>query len=72
MDKKTVEHFGFLIAENARLRNALMNVMIMLSHNRDPNECAKWIEKVLSLDLVDGDLVDNNEFYSFDPNKGKA
>lgn len=72
MDKKTVEHFGSLIAENARLRNALMNVMIMLSHNRDPTECAKWIEEVLSLDLADGDLVDNNEFYSFDPNKGKA
>lgn len=72
MDKKTVEHFEFLIAENARLRNALMNVMMMLSHNRDPNECAKWIEEVLSLDLTDGDLVDDNEFYSFAPNKEEA
>ncbi len=72
MDKKTVEHFGFLMAENARLRGALMNVMIMLSHNRDPNECAKWVEEVLSLDLTDGDLNADNEFYSFEPNKGKA
>lgn len=67
MDKKTVEHIESLQGENARLRGALTNVMMMLIHNRNPNECAEWIENVLSLDLVD-----DNEFYSFDPNEGKA
>jgi hypothetical protein len=54
-----------LEGEVARLRGALMNVMLMLNHNKSPAECAEWINNVLSVDLTD----DDKDFYH---HKGKA
>ena len=58
-----------LVGEVARLRGALMNVMMMLNHGTSPAECAEWINDVLAVDLTDDSDDDNDEFYH---HKGKA
>jgi hypothetical protein len=52
-------------AEIARLRGALMNVMMMLNHNRNPIECAEWIGKVLVMNLTD----DRDQFFHYKEKK---
>ena len=63
MEAETLE------GEIARLRGALMNVMLMLNHNKNPAECAEWIREVLSVDLTIANDSDDKEFFH---HKGKA
>lgn len=56
-----------LEAEVTRLRRALMNVAMMLNHNKSPAKCVEWINDVLAIDWTDDS--DDKDFYH---HKGKA